>query len=133
MKVEIFSIERENGWEHEFVLCLVDTVDEEEFLEVARVVRGTYAGRLMSRIYGDIFVRSKNLKTEFEQYFRIEYENFDHYLEKRLFLRPDERAPISTAAESSSAIMYYKPSQFFLYDDYGSKFLERLMKEKESA
>ena len=116
----------------QYLIAVRKCVTEEVFLERAKVRSNSYAGRLASHLYQDIFVRSLNIKRDFALYYEVEYEEFGEYLRKRYLLDRDDASDLSTAYAGSEAIYYYKRPYSFLREGVGEELFSKLLRA-ESA
>lgn len=115
-----------------YLLCLHSRIEQGALLKRAKVKVGTYAGELIANLHDGIFRRSIELKRDYRRYYEIEYGTFAEYARKR-FLFPLEIASILSAQFSQSRlIIHYRPGFWFLEDNYGQDFLEKLLEPKGS-
>jgi len=110
-----------------FIISVADIVSEIVFLKRAAARPNSYAWRLASRIYKDIFVESLDLKRDFDLYYEVEYGDFGEYLRKRQLLLRDEAADIAMAYGKSAAIFLYKRPYSFLESSPGEALLKKLL------
>lgn len=129
--MEIVWVDRRNGSDR-YYLLLPRSIGREEFLAKAKVTEGSYAGRLVDRLYRHIFERSCEIKRDFQLYYQIEYGSFDRYLRRRLLLTKDEAALVAQGFEKAALIIEYKPTYYFLRDDTGRAVLEGLLSAEEA-
>ena len=118
---------------HSFVLCLPGLVTRANFLRRAKVKPGSYAGELVTNLHDSIFRQSLELKRDYGEYYRLEYETFGVYLKKR-FLFPAEIADkCSEQLQRCQLMIYFQPRFCFLEDfEYGYSFLGKLLERKGS-
>jgi hypothetical protein len=114
----------------EYIVVVPDLVSESAFLQRAAVRPNSYAWRLASNIYRDIFIKSLDLKRDFDLYYKIEYGDFGEYLRKRHLLHREDAADIATEYKNSAAILRYNRPYSFLEDDPGETLLETLLDVK---
>jgi len=117
----------------EYIICLRSpiTVAElrERMLQRAKVSQGSYAYQLIDNLHAQIFVRSLDLKADYEIYFAREYVSFSEYLRRRERLPLEIVARLAEAFDMSIGMYYYKPGYAFLTDTYGLEFLTRLVED----
>ena len=129
----ILSLGRDSSSKRSILICLGTSIDEAEFLLKAKVKPGTYAGELIANLYDDIFHRSLELKRDYADYYSLEYGTFEKYVRKRFLFSPELTSTISSQFMQSSQIIYFQPYQYFLEDDYGLDFLERLLEPRSDV
>jgi hypothetical protein len=129
--MEIVWVDRRDGSDR-FYLALPQRFSREQIFSRAKVAPGSYAGRLIERLYRNIFEMSLELKRDFDLYYQLEYETFYRYLRRRLLLSKDEATTIAGCFESSAVIIEYKPRQYFLRDDTGRELLRQLLMDEEA-
>jgi hypothetical protein len=129
--MEIVWVDRRDGNDR-FYLALPRRLSREQFFIRAKVTPGSYAGRLVERLYGNIFEISLELKRDYNLYYKLEYDTFYRYLRRRLLLSKSEAEIIAGCFENSSVIIEYKPRHYFLRDDTGRALLEKLLTDEEA-
>lgn len=129
----IISLGRDSSSRRSFVICLGTSIDEAALLSKAKVKPGTYAGELIANLFDEIFHRSLELKHDYANYYALEYGTFDEYVRKRFLFPSNLVGTISSQFFQSSQIIYFQPSQYFLEDDYGLDFLERLLEPRSDV
>ena len=121
----------------EYVVCprAPATVAElrERMLKRARVIEGSYAYRLIDDLHAMIFVRSLDLKADYEQYFAIEYRSFGEFLRRRTRIPSPAVARLTEALDVSSGMYQFDPTHAFLTDTYGLDFLTKLLEDTAVA
>jgi hypothetical protein len=128
----ILTLNRDSFHQQRFLICLSGSIDEATFLRRGKVKPGTYAGDLLANLHDTIFHRSLELKRDYERYYAIEYPTFAKYVRKR-FLFPWEVVSTASAQFSRSRhIFYFRPGYYFLHDDYGQEFLEKLLEPRRT-
>jgi hypothetical protein len=111
----------------DFIISVPEVISENAFLGRAAARPNSYAWRLASNVYKDIFVKSLDIKRDFELYYKVEYADFAEYLRKRHLLRRDEAAEIAMAYSKSAAIFRYKRPYSFLESSPGETMLRKLL------
>jgi hypothetical protein len=129
--MEIVWVDRRDGSDR-FYLAFPRCLSREQVFIRAKVTPGSYAGRLVERLYRNIFEMSLELKRDYNLYYQLEYDTFYRYLRRRLLLSKDEAAIIAPCFEISAAIIEYKPRHYFLRDDPGRALLEKLLTDEEA-
>ncbi len=122
----ILWVHRQTG-EDRFYLALSVTPSKEQFMAAAKVRAGSYAGRMLDRIYSQIFDGSLELKRDYETYYQVEYVDFIKYAKRRRRLKTKEANEINSVYESSAVILEYKPRQSFLREEVGTAILKKLL------
>ena len=128
----ILNLGRDSSYRYSFLLCLGSDVDQNAFLERAKVKPNTYAGDLITGLHDAIFRCSLELKRDFNEYYSIEYSTFVAYLRKRLRLPPEIVKRVEADWPKSKKVIHFHPTYCFLEDDYGVEFLQRLLEPKET-
>lgn len=126
----IISLGRDSSSRRSFMICLDSPIDEVALLLKAKVKPGTYAGELIANLYDEIFHRSLELKRDYADYYALEYGTFGEYVRKRFLFSSELVSTINSHFLQSTQIIYFQPSQYFLEDDYGLDFLERLLEPR---
>lgn len=125
----------EHGLE-DFLVCprAPATVEElrERMLQRAKVTKGSYAHRLIVELYSAIFVRSLELKADYEAYFAREYPSFGEYVRRQARLPSAVVDQIVATVNTSSGVYYVKRSFDYLSDTNGVELLTRLLEESPS-
>jgi hypothetical protein len=133
LRAMILSLGRDSSSRRSFVICLGTSIDEVTLLSKAKVKPGTYAGELIANLYDEIFHRSLELKRDYAEYYALEYGSFGEYIRKRFLFSPELVSNIGSQFLQSSQIIYFQPSQYFLEEDYGLDFLERLLEPRSDV
>jgi hypothetical protein len=62
----------------------------EEFLDILQIKPGGFAAQLFTTVYDQFFAWSKDLRSEYERYYSVEYPTFANYLElaHEIYLQP---------------------------------------------
>lgn len=128
----IIPLEPESHFRHSYLLCLRAPIDQVAFLRRAKVNPGSYAGDLISRLHDGIFRRSLELKSDYEKYYAVEYSTFAKYARKRFLFPAGVVNSISSEFSKSRQIIHFHPHYGFLEDEYGRKFLEKLLEPRRS-
>jgi hypothetical protein len=114
-----------------YIVSLSASISERTFIERAGVLANSYAGRLVSRLYEDLFMTSLDLKRDFDKYYRVEYAKFGEYLRKRHLLQRDDASEVEQEYSKSEAIVYYKHAYSFLEESVGENLLKCLLEPEE--
>lgn len=112
----------------QYLLCLDALVDKATMLRRAKVQFGSYAGDLIADLHEDIFCYSLDLKHDYLTYYEIEYDSFFQYARRRFLFDIDVAKTIAERFDASAAIFLLEPSHYFLEDEYGTGFLEKLLR-----
>ena len=96
-------------------------------MSAAKVRAGSYAGRMLERIYLQIFEGSLELKHDYEIYYQVEYVDFIKYAKRRRRLKIEEATQIASVYQESAVILEYKPRQSFLREEVGTAMLRELL------
>lgn len=129
--MEIVWVDRRDGRDR-FYVALPKRISKEKFFARAKVTPGTYAGRLIGRLYHHIFETSLELKRDYDLYYQLEYGTFYRYLRRRLLLSKDEAEIIAGCLDASEIIVEYKSRHYFLREDTGWELLEKLLADEEA-
>jgi hypothetical protein len=81
-------------------------------------------------MYRDVFVKSPDLKRDFDLYYKLEYGGFGEYLYKRHLLSREEAADIASAYRKAAAIFRYKYPYSFLESDPGATLFKTLLRQR---
>ena len=114
-----------------YIISVPDLVPESVFMERAYVRPNSYGWRLAANLYRDIFIKSLDLKRDFDRYYKAEYSNFADYLRKRHLLRREEVVDIATVYDKSAAIFRYSHPFSFLESNPGEELLKRMLLDNE--
>jgi len=110
-----------------YIISVPALVSESVFLERAAVRPDSYAWRLAIRVYRDIFIKSLNLKRDYDLYYKVEYADFSRYLRTRHLLHREEAADIASAYGKAAAIFRYKYPMSFVESGAGETLLKKLL------
>jgi|SRR5450631_3759759 len=110
-----------------YIISVPALVSESVFLQRAAVRPNSYAWKLATRVYRDIFIRSLNLKRDYDLYYKVEYADFGKYLRARHLLRREEAADIANAYEKAAAVFRYKYPLSFVESGPGETLLKKLL------
>jgi hypothetical protein len=81
-------------------------------------------------LHDGIFHRSIELRSDYAKYYAVEYVTFAEYVWKRFLFPLDIVSKVNSKLSSASLIIYFHPSYWFLEDEYGQEFLERLFEPR---
>lgn len=127
---------QDNGLE-DFVVCprAPAPVGElrERMLQRAKVMKGSYAYRLIEDLHSLIFLQSLDLKADYEKYFAIEYATFGEYIRRRTRIPSAAVDQIIAAGGASSGVYYVKRSFDVLCDTNGLELLANLLEDLPSG
>lgn len=124
----IISLKRDDSsFRKHYLLCLDALVDKSTFIQRAKVKPGSYAGDLIANLHDEIFFYSLDLKTDYSNYYEVEYGNFFHYARRRLLFDDDIAKKLVDYLERSAVILLFEPPYDFMDDEYGFEFLGRLL------
>jgi hypothetical protein len=110
-----------------YIISVSTLLSESEFLQRAAVRPNSYAWRLATRVYADIFVKSLDLKRDYDFYYKVEYGDFSKYLRNRHLLHKEETADIAGAYSKSAAIFRYEHPYSFVESSPGETLLKKLL------
>lgn len=117
----------------EYVICprVPVTVAElrDRMLQRAKVSEGSYAFQLIDDLHAAIFLRSLDLKADYEMYFIKEYESLDSYLRRRARIPSAVVATLTRAIGEYTGMYHFRPVYDFLGDSYGLEFLTKLLED----
>jgi hypothetical protein len=112
----------------DYIISVPNLVSESAFLQRAAVRPNSYAWRLAIRVYRDIFIKSLDIKRDYDLYYKVEYPEFSKYLRSRHLLRRDETEDIARVYGTSAAMFRYKHPLSFVESGYGETLLKTLLK-----
>lgn len=102
-------------------------------LKRAKVVEGSYAFGLIDDLHSAIFVRSLDLKADYNAYFAGEYESFGEYLRRRARFPSGVVTTLTQVFDESTGIYHFRPAYSFMTDSYGLEFLTRLLEDSTTG
>jgi len=123
----IIVVRNERLLREEYVLAVHAVPTEAEFLRRAKVRPGTYAGRLMAKLYARLFKWSLELKRDYTIYYEMEYGTFTRYLRKRHMLSLAEAKGLEERFARASAIVRFGRLYTFMEEGVGADLLESLL------
>ena len=97
-------------------------------LQRARVIEGSYAYGLVDKLHSAIFVRSLNLKADYEAFFSCEYGTFSEYLRRREGIPATIAATLGKVVDRSSGVYHFDPWTLWT-DTHGLELLKRLVED----
>ncbi|OUL23050.1 hypothetical protein BV378_24545 [Nostoc sp. RF31YmG] len=100
-----------------------------EFCTASQVLPGSYAYELIERIYNCLFKHSKNLVTEYEKYYAVEYSNFSDFLYWKYRVSQDLTMKIINRIENSVYVGYTRDSIWMFKDKTVSSVLNHILSE----
>ena len=110
-----------------YVIALSQVISKADFLKRAGVRTGSYAGRLVQRIYEGLFESSLDIKRDFDTYFKVEYADFAAYLRKRHLFSREDTDDIERTYLQSAIILYYRRFYSFFDEGVGETLLMKLL------
>jgi hypothetical protein len=122
----------DSDFRRSYVICLNYAIEERTMLTRAKVKSGSYAGDLVANLHSGIFHHSIELKRDYSKYYSVEYGTFAEYARRRFLFPPDVVNIISTQSSQTTQIIYFRPSYWFLEDNYGYDFLVRLLEPRRT-
>jgi hypothetical protein len=133
----IVSFRSETYGQDEYVVCPHEpaTVADlrDRMLNRAKVAGGSYAFCLIDDLHMAIFVRSLDLKADYETYFAKEYSSFAEYLRRRRRFPAAIVSKLSQAFAASAGMYHFRRGYSFLDGEYGLDFLMRLLEDSSAA
>lgn len=117
----------ESTFRKQYLLCLERLVDKDAMLRRTKTRPGSYAAELVAELHEEIFCYSLDLKHDYLTYYQVEYGSFFQYLRKRFLFTVDVANSVAAYLDSSTSIFLFEPSYYFLEDEYGIGFLEKLL------
>lgn len=78
--------------ERDLILPISYVPSLEEFLETLHIRPASFAAQIFTAVYDRFFVRSTDLRIEYERYYCVEYQQFSDYLElaNEIYISPEE-------------------------------------------
>lgn len=101
----------------------------EQFLRRAGVRQNTYAAELISDLYDDIFVHSKNLREEYLKYYKIEYPKFSKFADAFSSVPESVMPRIDSYFQSYGFITHFRVPGY-LEDESGANKIAHLLNTK---
>jgi hypothetical protein len=120
-------VTQSNSYREEYILPVRRVPSESEFLARAKVRPVSYAGRLVSRLYGRLFRLSLELKRDYAVYYRLEYAAFADYLRRRHLLSAKDADALSLREASAAAIIRFRQPYYFMSEGCGEEMLNELL------
>ncbi len=94
-----------------------------EFLHSSMVQPEGYGGKILKRIYRDIFIRSTDFKRDYEKYYSVEYASFELFMKHYLDFKFDARIL------DYGHVLLIKPDLEFIKADLVENCLEMFLKQ----
>ena len=127
----IIPLKTRNDWRHDYLICPRAPLTLEELrdrmLERAKVTADSYAYQLVDDLHADIFLRSLDLKADYDAYFAHEYDSFGEYLRRCQCFPSAAVAAAERTADESIGSYHFLNTYAFLEESYGLEFLTRLL------
>jgi hypothetical protein len=123
----IILVRNERMLREEYILAVHRVPTEAEFLRRAKVRPGTYAGRLMAKLYERLFERSLELKRDYTTYYAVEYGTFARYLRKRHLLSDVEAKELEKQFPRAATIVRFGWLYTFMQEGVGADLLAKLL------
>ncbi|MBW4565707.1 MAG: hypothetical protein KME32_32425 [Mojavia pulchra JT2-VF2] len=98
-----------------------------EFRTASQVIPGSYAEELVERVYNCLFKHSKNLVTEYEKYYAVEYAGFCDFLYWKYKFSKDIAMKIQSRMENSVYVAHTRDSIWMFKDETVSSVLKHIL------
>lgn len=121
----------ESEWRNGFVVCIPAPVALETMCNRAAVKPGSYAARLVTSLYEEVFQRSLDLLADYQRFFAVEYPTFNEYLQKRHTFDQGVVTELTRLARQGGLMLYCVPGWTFLEDSDGGELLSALLEPTE--
>ena len=95
------------------ILVINADLKKEEFLSECGSSSG-YSKQVFERIYESIYSELVDLRREYDQFYKMEYESFEKFLYRKLNISPDDIESLIAFSESKNYLKIFK------YRDYSS-------------
>lgn len=129
----IILLGSEHHVQDEYIVCTRESVTVAELrdrmLKRSKVVEGSYAFRLIDDLHSAIFIRSLDLKADYNTYFAVEYKSFGEYLRRRARIPSGVVTTLTQIFDESVGMYHFRPTYSFMTDTYGLGFLKRLLED----
>ncbi len=112
-----------------FLAFLKSQPTREEFLRRAGVRVDTYAAELVTELYDNIFIYSKNLREEYLKYYKIEYPKFSVFADTFSSVPEAVMPRIDGYFRSYEFIIHFSIPSYFDHES-GGETISRLLNTK---
>ena len=129
----IIDVGSDRYWQRQYVICLNGSISEERFLHRAVVKKNSYAGDLISGVYDSIFRRSLEMKSDYCRYYSKEFSSFSLYAQRCHLLTADQSDKLEGLVSKYRKMFLLKAAHYFIQEEYGLSFLERLVMTRRRA
>lgn len=123
----IVSVHDDRRFRDEYILPLRRVPTEKEFLDRAKVLPSSYAGRLVSNLYYRLFKISLELKRDYAAFYEVEYATFEQYLRKRHLLNKEDASELNARYVKAAAIIRFGRLYSFMEEGAGADLMEKLL------
>ena len=93
----------------------------DDFLEIMRVEPTKFGSTVLQTMYAAIYIWSRDLKLEYTNYYSVEYDNIEQYLNYMVGI------DFSGIDLEKEHLFYFKPSYSFLNLDYEDNYLDTVL------
>jgi hypothetical protein len=123
----IVTVYDDRRFQDEYILPLRRVPTEAQFLERAKVLPNSYAGRLISKLYHRLFSISLELKRDYLRFYEVEYATFEQYLRKRHLLNKEDASELNARYTKAAAIIRFGRLYTFMEEGAGADLLAKLL------
>jgi hypothetical protein len=123
----IVTVHDDRRFQDEYILPLRRVPTETQFLDRAKVLPNSYAGRLISKLYHRLFSTSLELKRDYSTFYEVEYATFEKYLRKRHLLNKEDARELNARYAKAAAIIRFGRLYTFMEEGAGADLLEQLL------
>jgi hypothetical protein len=123
----IVSVHNDRHFRDEYILPIRRVPTEAQFLERAKVLPDSYAGRLISKLYYRLFSISLELKRDYSTFYEVEYPTFEQYLRKRHLLNKEDASELNARYAKAAAIIRFGRLYTFMEEGAGADLLAKLL------
>ena len=122
----ILSVHNDRHFRDEYILPIRHVPTETQFLDRAKVMPDSYAGRLISKLYYRLFSISLELKN-YSTFYEAEYPTFEQYLRKRHLLNKEDASELNARYANAAAIIRFGRLYTFMEEGAGADLLAQLL------
>lgn len=140
MIVCIDDKDKHSGVRDRYLVVLGRGCSKSDFLEVARVMAGSYAEELMERIYDCLVTHAADIREEYRKYYSVEYADLETFLYWKYNVDRATTAKIMSRLKPGDFLGYgsvYSGGDYvigqFIMSDTGLEIVNRVFDELREA
>lgn len=100
-----------------FVVLKPKALNLEVFKEKSKIADGLFASEIIEKIYNALINKSKDIKSDYDEYFSDEFGSFDEFLSKRYSIDEDCINLINDKLQSH-CILFQREHSYGGYDNF---------------